>query len=349
MNVATLAHNLFVRSHIADLQARMIEVEQQVSSGKKTQNYSGLGNDTRQHVNLNVVKQGVEAYRNTLATTQVRMETMQRVLQRIGDLAVDIRNNAITAAGETGSTVHAAQLKNAAESALREITQILNTSLDGRALFGGLDTDTPPMISPGQVATPGTPLDDVAQITALLGAPDAPLTVLNNVRQYFGVPLTTDPPGTPLGPSSNFYQGDTTGQISARIEDGVDVAYGIRGDDAAIRKVLSGLYTLATTDRTAANAAQWGDLVTQVIQNDLTPAGYEINAVVADLGLNQAAVRDAKQRQDDLLVDIDAQIGKLENVDMAESITKLSLLQNQLQASFQVTAGLRDLTLTNFL
>ena len=47
MNVATLSHNLFVRAQIAELQARMVEVEQQVASGKKSQTYSGFGNDAR--------------------------------------------------------------------------------------------------------------------------------------------------------------------------------------------------------------------------------------------------------------------------------------------------------------
>ncbi|HEX2114000.1 MAG TPA: hypothetical protein VHM01_06310, partial [Alphaproteobacteria bacterium] len=136
----------------------------QVSTGKKTDVYSGLRTEARTSISLNNTKATVETYKQTIAATKARMDTMESVLKRISDICVEVRNTALQVQGAeatpTGAT--SAALKSLAQNRLKEITTLLNTAVDGRHLFAGLEIATAPMIDPGAVGSAGTPLDTVA-------------------------------------------------------------------------------------------------------------------------------------------------------------------------------------------
>src|SRR5690349_11904908 len=163
-SIATLTQNQIIRARILDIQSEMLKTQVQVATGKKTDVYSGLRSDARTSISLNNTQATIQTYKQTIATTRARMDTMQTVLQRISDICVEVRNTALQVQGAeataTGAT--SAALKSLAQNRLKEITTLLNTEVDGRHLFGGLKIATSPMIDPGSVGATGTPLDTVA-------------------------------------------------------------------------------------------------------------------------------------------------------------------------------------------
>src|SRR5882724_8213794 len=168
MNVSTLTQNEFLRSRILELQNRMIDTQAQVSSGKKSQVYSGLGFDAPTSVNLNNAKATTDTYLKTISTTKMRTATIAQVLDRITDIASEMRASALQAMTPGGlpTPTGNAAIKAQATARLKEVTSLLNTQIDGVYLFGGRATNAAPMTAVGDIGTVGTPLDNAAALNA---------------------------------------------------------------------------------------------------------------------------------------------------------------------------------------
>src|SRR5688572_9581839 len=122
-SIATATQNQIIRARILEIQTEMLRTQIQISTGKKTDVYSGLRTEARTSISLNNSKASVETYQQTIAMTRARMDTMQAVLGRVSDIAVEIRNTALQVQGAqataTGSA--SAALKSLAENRLKEI------------------------------------------------------------------------------------------------------------------------------------------------------------------------------------------------------------------------------------
>ena len=150
-SIGTFAQNEVLRRRILDTQTEFNRLQVQVSSGKRGANYSSLGENARLSLSLQQSKTVTQTFIQANITTEIRMEQMQSVLERIKTLSNDVRNAALPAIG--AATIPAANgnaaLKAQANGALLEIAQLLNTQIDGFYLFGGRQSDAPPMVEPG--------------------------------------------------------------------------------------------------------------------------------------------------------------------------------------------------------
>jgi flagellar hook-associated protein 3 FlgL len=411
-SLATLTQNQIIRARILEIQNDVMRTQIQVSTGKKTDVYSGLRTEARTSISLNNTKATVETYKQTIAATKARMDTMESVLKRISDICVEVRNTALQVQGAeatpTGAT--SAALKSLAQNRLKEITTLLNTAVDGRHLFAGLEIATSPMIDPGAIGLAGTPLDTVATTAPALtnsaaagqaryvdiagarhtasaavaaggaviplGAPPNGVQIGTQLRfaghatvytvaavgpgnqVTLGVPLTA---GVANGEAVNFigtvdenaptfyYQGDLTGaQVSARIDDGFDLQYGIRGDDRSFATVMGALYALATSDLTTASDAGYRELA-RMAMNDLDDGFDQIQEQIGILGVRQNTLEQTETRHIDFLITLQKQIVDVEDVDAADALTRLSLLQTNLEASFKLISTTSDLSLVKYL
>ena len=411
-SIATLTQNQIIRSRILDIQTEMMRTQVQVATGKKTDVYSGLRSDARTSISLNNAQATIQTYKQTIATTRARMDTMQTVLQRISDICVEVRNTALQVQGAeaTPSGATSAALKSLAQNRLKEITTLLNTEVDGRHLFGGFQIATSPMIDPGSIGGAGTPLDTVAgaapamansvasgqaRYVQIAGATNtangaiaaaatviplnsAPNGIVAGTQLKFAGQATTYTvasvgPGNqvtltaPLaagvanGETINFlgqvdentpgfyYQGDTTGaQVSARIDNGFDLQYGIRGDDPSFATIMGALYALATSDLTTTTDAGYRELA-RMSMNDLDNGFDQLQEQIGVLGVRQNTLDQTDTRHTDFLITLKQQITDVEDVDSAEALTRLSLLQTNLEASYKLISTTSGLSLVNFL
>lgn len=136
---STLRDSSRVQSELATLQG-------QLSSGYKTDKFSGLDGNVEQFVQLDAKIRKTDTYINNnelvlarLNTTQVTMEKLIQVADDMENLMVLRRNPA-----NADNLNFSAQL-----DALRKTaTALLNTTFEGRFIFGGTRTDTPPVMDP---------------------------------------------------------------------------------------------------------------------------------------------------------------------------------------------------------
>lgn len=144
MQVPSLLQSLTTRDQINNMRLQLTDLQNQLSTGKKSQTYSGLGVDASLVLNLRSELNVMNGYIRTIDQTQLRMTTTQQGLSRIDDIASELRTASLTSGYETIDTKQT-QLQFTAAERLEETLAVLNTDIGGRHLFGGAATQTQPV------------------------------------------------------------------------------------------------------------------------------------------------------------------------------------------------------------
>jgi hypothetical protein len=133
----------------------------------------------------------------------------------------------------------------------------------------------------------------------------------------------------------------------------VTVQYGARASEQAIRSQLQTLAVFAAVTTSASNpnaAAQVQALSLRATQNLLPQPGQQtIQDIQSDFATAQATMKDATSRQKQAQGMLQGIVDQAENISPDQVATQILALQTALQASYQTTAMLAQLTLTKYL
>ena len=152
-----------------------------------------------------------------------------------------------------------------------------------------------------------------------------------------------DPGYDPADPA--FYKGDSK-KLEARIDTSTKIEYGIPGNAPGFEKLFRALFMVRN-----ANVSP-GNIDSTTLNSALAlalEAMQEIPDLRSGIGFNRQILEQAKSRNEDFMVFTNEAISQIENVDLAEAVTRISAEQTQLEASFSLTARLSQLSLANFL
>ena len=175
--------------------------------------------------------------------------------------------------------------------------------------------------------------------------------------------------GSPLGTATSLVSGTPantvtwyTGQTgpgsarasaTSRVDQSVTVQYGIRANEQAIRSQLQTLAVFAavTTSPTNPNGALAVQALSQRVTQNLQPQPGQqtIEDIQADLATAQATMKDAGARQTQSQSMLQNLINSAETVSTDQVASQILALQTSLQASYQTTSMLSQLTLTKYL
>jgi flagellar hook-associated protein 3 FlgL len=140
---------------------------------------------------------------------------------------------------------------------------------------------------------------------------------------------------------------------SVQVGDGVNVAFGIAASDIGTG-LMQALKDIASFDVGASFAAgpnlsaAQSTFLTNAIATTATVA-INLNASAAANGYVANRLEDAQTQQTSMTTLYKGFVSNIQDTNMADAATQLSLNQTQLQAALQVTAGLHQLSLLNFL
>lgn len=353
-NIGSYAQNEMMRRRLLDTQSELNRLQAQVASGKKSDTYSGLREDARLSLSLRQTRMTTETFTQANVITKTRMEQTQSVYERIKDIANEVRNATFPAMSPANisATQGNAALRAHASAALQEVLQLLNTQIDGFHLFGGRKTDSPPMIDPGAVNIPGTPLANVSNVAAvspLANTAGTGDTVYDNIVAHLdGTTVGAVTGASPVRYYSGEYSATSEALIAARIDTNADITYGINGRDNSINSVVQALYALSVTDLSPTTDAGFRQLAGRAAADLQT--GFEgLVEEIGELGVKQTQLQELTKRQEDFLVTLDIQLGTVEDVDMATAISRLTFTQTTLEASYNMMAAMRELSLTKYI
>jgi flagellar hook-associated protein 3 FlgL len=189
---------------------------------------------------------------------------------------------------------------------------------------------------------------------------------------FAGTVTAATPPlrvsGSPLGSATSLVNGsaDTvawyTGNsgpgsaraaATVRIDSSQVVQFGAQANEQAIRQALQGIATYAavTVSPTATNSSAEAAALSQRIAANLTPpAGAQtIQDIQTDFATAQNSMQDAQARQTQTQTALTNLISDTEGISQDQVASQILALQNSLQASYQTTAMLSQLSLVKFL
>jgi flagellin-like hook-associated protein FlgL len=139
----------------------------------------------------------------------------------------------------------------------------------------------------------------------------------------------------------------------ARVDDSVTVQYGAQANEDAIRKELQAVAVFGTFSTSPAGQYSGGQVaalslrVTQALTKQ--PGQQRIEDIQTDLAMSQNTMKDASSRQTQAKAQLQTIIDQAESASPDQVASEILSLQNALQASYQVTSNLSQLSLVKFL
>jgi len=153
--------------------------------------------------------------------------------------------------------------------------------------------------------------------------------------------------------ANTFTNGSLT--KSVQVADGVTVNYGVTASDVGTG-LMQALKDVADFDAGASGNFSTATSLTSAQNTFLTNAIAQVTSVATDLNSTVAAngyvsnrLTDAQAQQTSTNTLYKGFVSNIQDTNMAKAATQLSLNQVQLQAALQVTAGLHQLSLLNYL
>jgi len=345
--------------------AQLNKISNQVSTGLIADNYAGLGTGAPVSLNLHPQIASMQAWQNNVDAATGRMSVAQSSLTQIQSIAANFYAQLNNVQGVNTSAIDT--IAASARDALRQVAGLLDTQDGGVYVFAGQDTGNPPVLNPDQItdttANPAGFFATISSAVSLLGQPghDAATVAQATLAaaRYTGVagppsPFSnflskSDPPALPsvqVGQNLTETTGlsaSHNGLIPSTVDDGSSTTTG-----SYMRDVLRGLATIGSLSSSQANVAGFQDLV----QNTRTSMSGAIGAMARDagvLGNVQSSLTATQSRLADTQTALTGQVSSAEEVDMAAALSKLTQVQTQMQASYQLIATLNSLSLAKFL
>ena len=237
--------------------------------------------------------------------------------------------------------------------------QTLLTKID--AITG---TSTPSSVSGGVItlhtddaASLNVTSSNAAAFTALGFGPT--VTAIQPPLRVGGAPLNTAT--TLVSGAANtvaWYTGEAgsgpaRASSTARVDQTSTIQYGVRANEQAIRAALQSVAVFAsvTMSPASANATALVTALNQRVATNLTPTGRQqsLADIATDLASAQVAMKDISARQGQSQVMLQSLVDQTESISSDQVATELLALQTRLQASYQTTAMLAQLSLVKYL
>lgn len=340
----------------AILRARMVTLTRQLSTGQRAERLSEIAPQLARALDLKADIARRDAYTAGIGRALDRAGAAQTTLARIGDIASEFADQvAITLDPNDPDALPA--IAQRARTALVELGHLLNTRHNGEYLFGGSDVANPPVPDPDGLPTSGFAVQIGAAVAGLTGAGAVATAAATRAA------VLDDSPG--VSPFAAFAVDPATGAAEPRrgvlAEDGQLVGYGLFAARNAgansigettggwARDLLRGLASLAAlTDASTTDPAAFGAFAV-TIREGLKSASEAIGAEAGALGLTEARLADTRDRHGDIQIALRSQLAEIEEVDLAEALTRLQATQTILEASYTAIGRIGALTLTSFL
>lgn len=133
--------SLVVQS-LVDMRRQLDDLQRQLGTGKKSDNYAGMGIDRGFAVGLRAHVASLGGYDDAISNVGVRITLAQTALTRISDIGHQIKTDAFQSQAAITSDGHTAN-QQAAYNGLDELLGLLNTKAGDRYLFSGRSPDKP--------------------------------------------------------------------------------------------------------------------------------------------------------------------------------------------------------------
>lgn len=209
----------FMSQSLVDMRKQLDELQTQLSTGKLSNTYAGMGTDRGFAIGLRDQLAAMKSYSETITNVDTRLNVANAALSRMVTVGREVRTsatNAPLALDQTGQTTS----QKGASASLGEMLQLLNIQSGDRYLFSGRATDTAPVASLGDIMDGNGAKAGLKQVIAERRQADVGTSGLGRLVLSQPTPTSVavaeDVAGSPFGMKLNAITSTLTGStISA--------------------------------------------------------------------------------------------------------------------------------------
>lgn len=334
---------------------RLSTLTAQASSGDIAETYAGLGSGAPVSLDLNPEIASIATWQANINAAEGSMQVAQAALSEISQIATNFNASLNTLNDADPASI--ATTAAAARQALVEVANLLDTTNGSNYVFAGQDSVDPPVPNASAILSSGF----FSQITAAVaGLPTggASATIANVLSIGASNVAGTSPFSAALSRPAAALAGV---RPLVQVGQGQFVAVGIiasanayvpsSGPDSTgsyMRDVMTGLAAIGALSSPDAGLSDFQGFLGGV-RNMLSGAVTALNQDAGALGDQQSALTSESATLSATSDALKTQVGSVQDADMAATATQLSLVQTQLQASYQVISQLGSLSLVNYL
>lgn len=342
MIVSSATMSATTRASIARLQSELTRAQDELSSGRKSQLGLTLGARSISTTILRGQIDESQAFLDANTIAAARFDAVQTTLGSLSSLASGMQEKLLGAAsGASSPSAVAAD----AQAALSQAMALMNTSFDGASLFVGLGVGKalkdysangePAVVSAFQARfgfAPGDPAS--ASITAS--------DMQDFLATTFASQFDSD-----ASWSANWSNA-TNDAPETRISETVSVQNSVSANAKAVRNLLKSLTMVGALGLGSLSADAKATVIQQATDT-LGAAQTMLTDTIAQVGVRQSRLQEASDELSLRHGQLTARLDGIEAADPAELSTRIASLSAQLQASYQVTSKLSQLSLINFI
>ncbi len=335
---------------------RLNTLTQQAGDGYVSDTYAGLGaQNARTALSLSPQIAHATSLAAGIGAATSRMAVAQGALSSISDIASSFYSQTLTLGSLNPANID--NVASAARGALAQVASLLDTKDGDTYVFAGQDSSNPPVPDPDQIGSSGF-ATQIAGAGAGLATNGAAATIATTLA----VGQSNAPGTSPFSPAlSQPAAGLAALRTSVGTGEGARQATGILASGNAVatssggsttgsytRDILRGLATLAGLSSAQQGAAGFAALVSDVH----TALGGAVTALNQDAGImgdQQTALATTQTHIGEAATTLKSQLSGAQEVDMAQTLSSITATQSQLQASYQLIAGMQSLSLVKYL
>lgn len=350
----------------AAIKQKLDTLTNQASTGLVGTTYAGLGSGASVSLDLNPVVASLQTWQNNISTVTGTMGVAQTAMTQITSIAQNLYSQLNDISDSNSSEIDT--IAASARASLQQVAGLLDSQDGGTYVFSGTDNTNPPVLNPDDILNSNfyTAINSaVSQLGSNGSAATAAATLAiaaptNSADSPFSGWLTQQ------AVNANYPSGSATSpsDVVPVVQVGQDqtVQVGILANmNASVPSTGSsttGSYTsdilraLATIGSLSSGQMNSGADVQGLVQDTRTSLGNAITALSDDqgvLGNTQTALQSTSTELSDTATTLTGQVSAVQNVDMASTLSNLTLVQTQLESSYQLISSMSNLSLVKYL
>lgn len=260
---------------------------------------------------------------NWLDTTDTALGQVTTVFQRIRELMVSAGNAAY-------GTQERESINNEVKERVGELGQILNTTFDGRYIFGGTKVASKP-INVDKEAVDG----QILKYSDKNGNPVKYDDLNDELKSQLGANLTTE---VSQGVTIDY---NVTAQSLMQFQDG--------NESIDAMKLLSNIVSNLGADESTADGKKKVDEVTTNNLEDIDKVINNLLKIRSEVGAKQNRMESAQSQNEDSNYNMTDILSKTEDIDWTQKTIEYYMARTVYQASLQVSAQILPATLLDYL
>lgn len=333
-----------MRQAVLQAQAGLAQAQTEITTGVHADLGVALGARTGTSVSLKNQADALDGYQTSNAVVATRLDTTATKLTAMVSAAQSMSQSLIAASSAGASTVG---LQAGAASNLQSLLSGLNTAVDGEYMFGGINSGVQPMTDYAAGSDAKAAVDAAFEQAFGVSQGDAGASSISGVDMKRFLDGSFDGLFGDANWSTDWSKASDTAQTTT-VAPGQTAATSVSANATAFRQIAEA-YTMVreftgptmSADAKAAVIAK----ATTLVNSGLAA----LNAVQSGVGAAQNAVSTANAALSAQATLLKGQASNLDSVDTYALAARVSTLQTQLQASYQLTAQLQKLSLVNYL